>query len=50
MTTALLIVIALTMIGTTLVSAARDADWWVIARGVLNARCSQARRLITNRR
>lgn len=43
---ALVLLIALFLVGGQLLSIARDADWWVIARGVVGERCERLARTL----
>lgn len=45
-TTILLSLVALAMITTSVVSIARDADWWVITRGMARGRAERLARTI----
>ena len=45
-TTILLCLIALAMITTRVVSIARDADWWVITRGMARGRAERVGRVL----
>lgn len=46
----LLTLVALTTLSVSVVSAARDADWWVIARGILRGRYERYLRPLASRR
>jgi len=47
---ALVLLVALSLVGGQLLSIARDADWWVITRGVVGERCARLLRTLRRMR
>jgi hypothetical protein len=47
---ALVLLVALFLVGAQLLSIARDADWWVITRGVVGERYARLMRTLRRKR